>query len=475
MKLGLPLVILFNFCLTTVTAQYGNYRFNNFGNRSILLAGNVTGSVSDIGLAYYNPSFLADNENVGISLNAKAYQLVNFKLNNVLDEDSSISSSNFNGTGTMAGGIFNLFGTKFAYSYLTKSNNSYNLNYNSNYLNDEIQTLFPNAIDHNAKIGLNFDLRDDWTGLTWAYKINDKLSLGISGFASIFSDKGRSDLSHVVESTDDEVAYYNNIINYRQKSYGVFIKIGANYKFESFDLGLNMNLPYLSIYNEGSFSYTEVVSGVSPEFNKYIDQVFRKLDASRKVPMGISIGAGIPMNNAKIHLNFDYVSALGGYDRIEIPDIDTGDEELTPVNFYEERKAVFNFGIGAEYLISEKLKAYGGFSTDFNALNKSASIFDLSAKNNKNLDLGADFYHLSMGVNLKLSWVSLVMGITYTEANSSFLNPYRISADGFEFENDLNSELLISRWQFVVGIDIPFLETKVKNLTNKKKSDSKDD
>ena len=475
MRLGLQIVILLNFCLTTVTAQYGNYRFNNFGNRSILLAGNVTGSVSDIGLAYYNPSFLADTKNVGISLNAKAYQLVNFKLNNVLDEDSSISSSNFNGTGTMAGGIFNLFGTKFAYSYLTKSNNNYDLNYNSNYLNDIILTLFPNAIDHNAKIGINSNLRDDWTGVTWAHKINDKLSLGISAFASIFDNKGRSDLSHIVESTDDEVAIYNNIINYRQKSYGVFVKIGANYKFESFILGLNMNLPYLALYNEGSFSYTEVVSGVSPKYNKYIDHVFRKLDATRKEPLGVSIGAGIPMNNGKIHLNFDYVSALGGYDRIEIPDIDTGDENLTPVNFYEERKAVFNFGIGAEYVISAKLKAYGGFSTDFNALTNSASIFDLSAKDNKDLNVGEDFYHLSIGVDLKLSWVSLVMGITYTEANSVFLDPYRINTDGFEIENDLNSELSISRWQFVVGIEVPFLETKMKDFTHKKEKDGKDD
>ena len=32
--------------------QQGNYKFNNFGNRSILLSGNVTGSVSDIGLVY---------------------------------------------------------------------------------------------------------------------------------------------------------------------------------------------------------------------------------------------------------------------------------------------------------------------------------------------------------------------------------------------------------------------------------------
>ena len=103
--------------------------FNNFGNRSILLTGNVTGSVSDLGLTYYNPSFLTSVENVGFSLNAKAYQLVNIKLKNVLNENSQLSNTSFNGASTMAGGVFNLFGTRFAYSYLTKSNSNYNLNY----------------------------------------------------------------------------------------------------------------------------------------------------------------------------------------------------------------------------------------------------------------------------------------------------------------------------------------------------------
>ena len=106
-------IILIN-CVLHVDAQQSNYKFNNFGNRSILLVGNVTGSVSDIGLTYYNPSFLANTENVGISLNAKAYQLESFKLNNILNEDSSLKSSSFNNASTMAGGIFEVFDNRFA-------------------------------------------------------------------------------------------------------------------------------------------------------------------------------------------------------------------------------------------------------------------------------------------------------------------------------------------------------------------------
>ena len=469
MRCKYQLAIWFLFCAFFAHAQQGNYRFNNFGNRSILLAGNVTGSVSDLGLTYYNPSFLAESDNVGFSLNAKAYQLVKFKLDNVLNDDTKLSSSRFNGASTMAGGIFNLFGTKFAYSYLTKSNYNLDLNYSSYYLNDNILSLFPDAERHQARIGLNSKTKDDWTGLTWAYKVNEKLSLGISAFASIYNYRGGSNLSHTVESANDEVAFFQNNTSFRQKSYGMFIKIGANYNFEFFDLGVNLNLPYIEVYSEGEFSFSEVVAGAGSQYNKFVDNFFNDLDARRKEPIGISVGAGIPVNKFKLHLNLDYVSGLSKYDRITIPDIDTGDDNLTPVNFDEERKAVFNFGIGAEYFLSEKFKAFGGFSTDFSAFENSANVFNLSAEGNKDIDIGEDFYHMSIGLDWKLNWASLIMGFTYTSSSSNFANPYNINAEGFEIDNNLESQIKYTRWQFVVGIDVPILGKKVSSLLKKDK------
>jgi len=449
-------------------AQEGNYRFNNFGNRSILLAGNVTGSVSDLGLTYYNPSFLAESENVGFSLNAKAYQLVNFKLENVLNDASQLSSSRFNGASTMAGGIFNLFGTKFAYSYLTKSNYNLNLNYSSYYLNDAILSVFPDAIKHQARIGLNSRTKDDWTGITWAHKVNEKFSLGISVFGSIYNYKGGSDLGHTIESTGNNVAFYQTGTSFRQKSYGLFIKIGGNYNFEHFDLGVNINVPYIEVYGKGEYSYTEVIAGVGSEYDKFIDNFFDDLPSNRKEPLGISIGAGVPINKTKLHLNVDYVSGLNRYDRITIPDINIGEDELVPVNFDEERKMVVNFGVGIEYFISEQFKAFGGFSTDFSAFESSANIFDLSSEENKEINIGEDFYHVSLGLDWKLNWASLIMGFTYASSSGDFISPYSINTEGFEISNELNSTLSYTRWQFVVGIDVPILGKKVSNLLKTK-------
>ena len=457
-------ICIFLGVLSLAYSQEGNYKFNNFGNRSILLVGNVTGSVSDLGLAYYNPSFLANSDNVGFSLNAKAYQLIDIKLNSPSQNDAQLSNSSFNSASTMAGGVFNLFKTRFAYSYLTKSNFNTNLNYNSSYLNDDILQQFPNAENHTAKISLNSNLKDDWTGGSWAYKINENLSLGVSAFASIYSYKGSTEINHVVQSTNNEVAFYQNSVSFNQKSYGLFLKFGANYKFSKFHIGMNINLPYLEVVQDGGFTYSKIISGVSTMFNRFIDYNFEDLSTKRKEPLGISIGAGIPMNKGKIHLNIDYVNGLSKFDRITIPDIDTGSGELTPVNFDEERKTIINAGIGAEYTLSEKLKAYGGFSTDFNAFKNSANIINISAEENKSINIGENFYHMSLGVDWKLKWLNIISGITYSSSTSSFASPYSIDFGNSNIYNEANSEIKYTRWQFVIGVDVPILNKKIEGF-----------
>jgi hypothetical protein len=250
--------------------------------------------------------------------------------------------------------------------------------------------------------------------------------------------------------------------------------VGANYKFNKFDLGLNINLPYIEVYDKGSYSYSEVLAGVSSDYNNFVDNYFDNLSGTRKEPLGISLGAGIPIKKSKLSLNIDYVSGLANYQRLIIPDINRGNGELTPVNFNEERRPVFNFGAGIEFYLSEKFKGYGGFSTDYSSIENGANIFNLGSQENKDINLGSNFYHMSLGVDWKLSWSSLIMGFTYTSSSQSFANPYAVDLGGIEIESNLNPQLKYTRWQFVVGIDVPIFSKKVNSILGKD-TDTKDD
>jgi len=457
MNLRTILFIVFSFCLMKSFGQQANYKFNNFGNRSILLSGNVTGSVTDLGLVYYNPSRLTEVENTGFAFNARAYQLSSLKLSNFLGEDSRVSSTNFNGIPSMAGGTFDLFGNRFAYSFISKTRTDNTIGYDIETLSDNVFESYPDADNYKGNVLLRTLIRDDWFGLTWAKKVNNKFSLGFSLFGSAYNYNGGSNLNHTINFETSKVAFYQNTIGFRQESYGLILKIGANYHFESFDLGLNINLPYLEIYQKGRFTYTKVVAGSDLGLDQFYDYNLKNLASKRKEPLGISLGAGIPINKSKLHLNMDYVSGIKRYNRMNIPNIDTGQDELTTVLFKEYRRNVFNFGAGFELYINETFKSYVSFSSDYNGFIENANIFDLSSDGNRDITVGEDFIHYSVGVDFKLPWASIILGTTYTSGSTEFISPSNIIPieDDFEYET---TTIDYSRWQFVVGIEIPVFD-----------------
>jgi len=445
-------------------SQQGNYKFNNFGNRSILLSGNVTGSVEDLGLTYYNPSRLTEVESTGFEFNAKAYQLTSFELKNLVGDESNLNSSNFNGVPSMAGAVFNLFGTRFAYSVISKSRFETDVGYSSSIPQNEIQEFFPDLDEYEISLGLGSNTRDDWTGLTWAKKINQKLSLGVSLFGSIYKYRTAHNIDQTITSTDDTVAFYQEITEFQQDSYGLIIKIGGNYHFSKFDLGINISVPYLELYSEGRFRYNKVISGVGSDYDEFFHYDLKDLNSKRKEPLSISLGAGVPVGKSKIHLNIDYVSGLSIYNRLDVPDIDTGKEEITSVFLYESRREVINFGVGAEVYINEKIRSFFSFSSDYNSFESNANVFDLSSIGNKGVNIGANFFHLALGINCKLSWISLILGSTYAKGSSDFVNPINFSLQDLDVTELKYSRFDYSRWQFVIGLEIPFFNQKKKEL-----------
>ena len=445
-------------------AQQGNYKFNNYGNSSILLSGNVTGSVEDIALTYYNPARLTELESTKFSFNAQAYQYSSFKLTDLAGDQSTVSDKSFDGIPSLAGGTFNLFNTRFAYSFLSKTRNDIGLNYAIDFNTESVLGSLSEVDESMARVKLYSKTKDEWIGLTWAKKVNEKLSLGVSGFVSIYNDRGETNLNNTIKQVDGSVALYNNGKSYKIESYGLFMKIGANYHFSKFDLGLNMNLPYLEVYNTGQYNYSKVIAGVGVGIDEFFDYEFKDLSVERKEPLGLSIGAGVPFGKSKVHLNIDYIAGLSAYNRISVPEFDTGKEEPTTILFEEKRNGVLNFGFGVEVFVNEKMTSYISFSSDYNSIENNEGVFDLSDNGEINNSVNENFMHLGMGIDWDLSWGDIVFGTTYTHGAGNFdkaLNPVN-NAD-----NDELIGLKYNRWQFIVGLEIPFLNDKLKEVKSK--------
>ena len=458
---GLVVVICLN---PNLVKGQGYYNQESFGNRSILLSGNVTGSVDDLGMLYYNPARLALVNEPNFTINAKAFQLKSLNIQNVFGRNNKLSESNFEGLPSMVAGTFKVGKSekhKFAYAILSRNNSDTNLGF-SREIDTEILEDFDNVDRLVAELNLTNSESDEWFGASWATNLKENFSVGVSTFVSIYSFNGSYDLNYSRLDPETNVAVYDNKINFGQDSYGIFMKIGLAWKLPKANLGLNIDLPYIEVLGSGNMEFKEVLAGIGDGNDVFEYAVWDDLESKRKEPIGVSFGVGLPLGKHTLHLKTDWHGKVNEYKRLEIPVInDSG--EIVSFSFKEELRSVINFGLGAEFYIGEKFNIYVSGITDFSPTVSNANIFDLIAQESKDTNFDADFYHFGLGVQLKLSWAQLVIGSTYSRASVDFERPVDFPDPEVDLpNNDELAKVTQERWRFIIGLEIPIFGHKIE-------------
>lgn len=454
-------IVIF-FCFPFLVFGQGYYNSENFGNRSMLLGGNVTGSVEDLGLTYYNPARIALIEDPVFSINAKAYQYNTADLKNAFGRETKLSDSRYEGVPSMVAGTYKIEKWPkhhFAYSFLSKQRSKIGIDVSRVLDSEEL-------IDENEELQrfvgnfkLNGNKTDEWFGMSWGMKLKDNLSIGASVFASIYSNNSTYALGLATLGEISGVNLFNSEIKYGQISYGLFFKAGLAWNVKKVELGLNIDMPYLEIVKSGKFRYQRYLSGTeggNDDF-KYYD--FEDLDAQRKEPVGISIGAGIPIRRHKLHLKADWHGKVSAYERLVIPPINEDGEGFALV---EEMRSVINIGAGIELYLNDYLNLYGSVSTDFSPVKSNATIFDL-IEINKDSNFDVDFFHYAFGMNFKLKKVQVIVGGTYSTGSGDFGDPIEFPDPDVEIPvNTDPARLTLTRWRLLLGLEIPIFGYKLE-------------
>ena len=242
----------------------GYYNDENFGNRSILLSGNVTGSVDDLGLTYYNPARLALIDEPNFTISARAFEMGSLKVENVFGRNNKLSDSKFAGLPSLAAATFKVGKSdkhKFAYAIISRKRSKINLGF-AREIDAEVLEEFDNVDRFIAELNLRSDETDEWFGFSWATKLKENFSIGVSTFVSVYDFTGSYKLDYSRLDTTTDVAAYDNEIRFGQKSYGVFWKVGLAWQVSKFDLGLNIDVPYLEVAGDGDLKYKEILAGI---------------------------------------------------------------------------------------------------------------------------------------------------------------------------------------------------------------------
>ncbi|THD65717.1 hypothetical protein E7Z59_14105 [Robertkochia marina] len=447
----LLLLILFQLTILSMQAQR-SYRYENFGNRSVLLNGNVTGSVNDLGGVFYNPARLAIIENPKFSVEGRFYERTEVNVNDFLGAGINIENKQFNALPGLMAAATSIGSEKIYFSFMLRNRINISSSFDSGILDENNTDNIAPGILFNADAAIDINLREEWFGLSWAKKISDNFSVGISTFLSFYNYSGGDSFDFIISENDQNLLQFNGDLKYTQASTGLFGKVSAAWQQKHLSMGLTIDLPYIELRDDSSFNSKDFFTDRVTNEDIFTINQFSGLVARRKVPLGINFGAGIPIGKSTLHLNTDWHAGVGSYDRIEIPPLESTTEPTTLIEAKEKLNPVWNIGAGAEIFISEKINTYLSFTTDHSPLNPEDTFLNGGNNFGESNILTLDYLHLGGGVGLTFKSFAITLGAVNTSGSGDFERSITlpVGVDNFD-DTDLN--IKVDRWRFLVGFN----------------------
>lgn len=366
-------LLLILFCRES-SGQSNHYWTRNYGSESMLLNGSVIGGVTDLGAVYYNPARLAITDNPAFIISADVYELNSYKIEDAIGNRKDLTQSSFGGAPSLAAGTIDMKETSrstFAYAILLRYNNNFGFSYRDEFS----QNILPNVPEDElfeGELNVTNNLKDHWFGGSWAYKLKENFSIGVSLFGSRAEASKGNMFDMTALDVNNDISKYDYNRAYSFQSYGVLAKLGAAYSTDKMDFGMTLTTPRAHLFGKGNYQYhlyfaAPDESGIA---DIYANSYQSDLEINLKSPLSIGLGASYHIaENKVIHFSGEYFGKINPYKILEASPHQMQSKSDSTIYFtlMDGRKAIANAGIGVEWFLSQKVSFYGGFSTDFNA------------------------------------------------------------------------------------------------------------
>jgi hypothetical protein len=466
------ILLLCSFQVYQAAGQATNYWTENYGEYSILLNGAVIGSVQDLGAVYYNPGKLREDIESAFTLNTKAYQYTKIKVKEGAGEGLDLNKSDFNTIPSLAAGQFGFKKIprhKFAYSFLSRTNTDPDFFIRqTDYIADILPSV-PGDELFTGELELERIVRDEWLGLTWAFKVNPVFSFGITNYLSIYKNKTTLDLGMRALLDDGSVVLLGNLRNYEIKTLSLLWKVGMALTFDNVTLGLAMTTPKINVGGDGSFEYEDFLTGLAAtdpaRDDRFISSYQENLETASRYPFTLGIGIGGRIKKNTIHISAEWFSKVRAHKQIDIDPFtgqSTGEEIIFEIK--DKRNHVINAGIGADIFIADKVQMLFSFATDFSSRASALDIID-GITDEDGARFASDIYHFGFGFSFKARWAEVSVGTVYSHSNFEMKRPVNFPDEDNEpvFDNEELVDIRQSGVRFILGVSLPFMKDVVKD------------
>ena len=446
-------------------AQDGHYWTEQYGNKSMLLSGTVIGNVEDLGAVYYNPARLGLIKKPAFLLNASLYQLTFLKFEDGLGEDIDVSRSSFGEGPSLIAGSFNLNflnNHRFSYSVLTRNSFDFESFFRTQDEGEIVESM-PGEEVFVGQVEINSKFNDLWIGLTWAFTLNPKSSLGITMFASYKTDERLFDMRlQAISNENGNVAILNTSREMNYNTYGLIWKLGYAVEFsETVSFGLTVTTPKAKLGGSGEFVTQEFLTGIDTTGDGINDDLFiangqEGLSVDSKLPWSVGAGFGFNFGKLTISVSGEWFSEISKYTIIQTDPFTAQSTGETITNsLVDELNSVINYGLGLSYNFNEGLSAYLSFATDYSAVPDDINRFVALDSETNNSTFQSDIYRMGGGVVFNFKKMEFTVGTTYANSRSEFTSIIDIPSDG-ESNVEGTTLMKLNQWRFIVGFSLPF-------------------
>jgi hypothetical protein len=392
-------------------AQDDRYWRQTYGTESTLLNGAVIGRATDVGTVFYNPAGLADKVDASILITGHVYEYDKISavgVDPIAGEQQSLAQSALRPAPSFFGGTIpwkNLGRHRLGYSVLTRQQGDVRNNFRTGgQLNGELAQL--------EFLGINVG-NEVWVAPSWAWKATDRFSIGASMFVAVRNQYLRSQITGQTLDDDGNVGLLSSIREFEYDSWRLVPKLGATLDLRPVTLGATVTLPSLRLWGSGSALFNSTSAGIDFNGDGVPDPAFAsdlQEDVRSNFKSGLAVGLGAGWDVASgttLFVSAEYYARVGPYEVLSTEPFEGQLDGVTRSNpLVHSSRPVTNVAAGVRHRFSPALAGYLSGASDLSAADTS---FNVSLS--KTL---WDLYHVTGGVQFRVSRVDLVVGAGYT-------------------------------------------------------------
>lgn len=397
--------------LARAEAQDDRYWRQTYGTEATLLNGAVIGRATDVGTVFYNPAGLAEKVDASILITGHVYEYDKISaagFDPIAGEEQSVGRSAIRPAPSFFGGSIpfkNLGRHRLGYSVLTRQQGDVRTNFRTGgQLNGELAQL--------EFLSLNVG-NEVWVAPSWAWKATDRLSVGASMFVAVRSQYLRSQVTGQTLDDGGDVGLLSYAREFEYNSWRVVPKLGAMLDLRPVTLGVSVTVPSLRLWGSGSALYNSSSSGLDFSGDGVPDPAFasnlqEEVRSNFKSGLAVGLGAGWDVaSSTTLFISAEHYARVGPYEVLSTQSFEgqlDGETRTNPL--VHSSRPVTNIALGARHRFSPSLAGFLSGASDLSAADTSFSV-SLS----KTL---WDLYHVTGGVQFRISRVDLVVGAGYT-------------------------------------------------------------